>query len=66
MPNAREIYRNVNFFNQPTLLGIGLRTANVKLGMDIVNESNNIYIEKGVERNVLEAQKSLNFIKAQT
>tara|TARA_X000000950_G_scaffold177861_1_gene215852 strand:+ start:8119 stop:10194 length:2076 start_codon:yes stop_codon:yes gene_type:complete len=56
---------NVNFFNQPTLLGIGLRTANVELGMDIVNESNNIYIEKGVERNVLEAQKSLNFIKAQ-
>ena len=57
---------NVNFFNQPTLLGIGLRTKNVELGKDIVNESNNIYIEKGVERNVLEAQKSLSFIKAQT
>tara|TARA_B100002019_G_C21269913_1_gene601604 strand:+ start:97 stop:2178 length:2082 start_codon:yes stop_codon:yes gene_type:complete len=57
---------NANFFNVPTLLGISYRSDNISLGMEIINSSNDIFIQRGIERNVEEASKSLSYIKSQS
>lgn len=57
---------NANFFNVPTLLSVSYRSDNIELGKEIINSSNEIFIKKGIERNVEEARKSLTYIKTQS